>query len=678
MKHHVIGIDLGTTYSAVAAFDKDEEQALMFQNPETGEETTPSVVALHLGTHKVIVGRAAKRNLAAEPLNTIIEIKREMGEVFDREKHAGRPGFDAGKPVRARFAQFPDQWYLPQEISSFILMRMKEIAEYHIGEEIRDAVVTVPAYFHATQKKATEQAALLAGLYPRQLIPEPTAAAICFGVDEYDPDQHHYMVYDLGGGTFDVSIIEVQADDIKVVATAGDPRLGGSDFDDAITAWALVELKNKYGLDLSQDPKAQAAIKYEAEQAKIRLSDFETTRLELAELKPDVAPVLELTRSQFQQLIEDHLSRSMGALELALELAGEAGCRREQVSAILLVGGSSNIPVVRAMLMDYFGQGEEFVRGDLDPASVVARGAAILAKRFMPTEQAYDVRSRPDATLVDQSVEEELKLELITEHSLGVGIQDNRVVRLIERGENLPTARTKPDFTNPGPVEFVRAPVYQGEGEYTYENTLIGEVVLGPMQPLPTGSHTFEVTFTLDKSGLLLVTVKHVEANKEYQAKFEHDTTVEGDDALEAMRGKLLNLYQPMSFATEQAAATAPETPGSYTPPPPTGAAAAEPTAEAAGAPAAEDAEQGAAAPEAEAAAGAAAEVLEPTVDVPDQFKQIVRRARKQLLKDADADLLQAFNGFVSALNEGRSEEDLIELSDDLADAFDDARDRAR
>jgi len=588
MKHRVIGIDLGTTYSSVAAYDNDEEQALIFDNPESGgERTTPSVVGLHKGTRKVIVGRAATQNLAADPLNTIIELNREMGEVFAPEKHAGRPGIDVGKPVKVRFAQFPDQWYLPQEISSFILMKMKEVAEYHIGEEIRDAVVTVPAYFHATQKKATEQAALLAGLYPRQLIPESTAAAICFGVDRYDPEQHVYMVYDLGGGAFDVSIIDVQAERINVVATAGEPRLGGSDFDDAITTWAIAELQNKYDLDFSNDPEAQAAIKYEAEQAKIRLSDFETTDLHLANLKPQVTPVLELTRNQFEQLINDHLSRSMNALELALEYAGEKGYRREDVSAILLVGGSSNIPVVRAMLMDYFGQGEEFVRGDLDPASVVARGAAILAKRYLPTDHAYDVRRRPDATLIDESSEEDLMLSLITEHSLGMGVQGGRVIRLIERGQNLPTSCTFSDFVSPGPVEYVRVPIYQGEDEYTFENTLIGEVEIGPLQPLPAGSHQFEVTFTLDVDGLLHVNFKNLETGTGYQASFEHDTSMMSDDALDAVRGKLLNCYQPMFFAAEKeaAAATAPESPGFYVPPPPPGAAEVEQTSKAAASP---------------------------------------------------------------------------------------------
>jgi hypothetical protein len=345
--------------------------------------------------------------------------------------------------------------------------------------------------------------------------------------------------------------------------------------------------------------------------------------------------------------------------------------------------------------MDYFGEGEEFVRGDLDPASVVARGAALLARRYTPTDHAYDVHRRPDASLVDLEAQRDLDIRLITEHSLGVGVHGDRVVRLIERGLTLPTSHTKPDFTNPGPVEYVRAPVFQGEGETIYENTLIGEVVLGPMQPLATGSHHFEVTFVLDESGLLLVTVKHLETEKEYQAKFEHGTTVEGDDALEAMRGRLLNLYQPMSLAVEEpaAATTAPETPGSYAPPPPTGTATVEPAPVSAGAPAPEGAGQGAAtavapAPEgagqgaatavAPAPADTAEEVVRPTVDVPDQFKQVVRRARKQLVKHADPDLQQAFNAFVSALNEGRPEEDLIELGDDLADAFDDARVRAR
>jgi molecular chaperone DnaK len=230
MQHRVIGIDLGTTYSAVAAFDLDEEQAeVIVDRSDADAATTPSVVAYDPMTEKVTVGWQAKRNLPNNPENTIIEIKREMGAVADSGD--GREP----DPLTVRFA---GQDCLPQFISAFTLRKMKEIAEAEIGEEIRDAVITVPAWFPEPQRAATRQAALLAGLYPRQLVPEPTAAAICYGVDRDDPSRHHYLVYDLGGGTFDVSIIKTEREEIDVIATAGDKRLGGGDFDNAVTEWA--------------------------------------------------------------------------------------------------------------------------------------------------------------------------------------------------------------------------------------------------------------------------------------------------------------------------------------------------------------------------------------------------------------------------------------------------------
>jgi len=736
MKHHVIGIDLGTTYSAVAAYDYDQDLSEILPNPEAaGELTTPSVVGLRPTTHKVVVGREAKRNFAADPENTIVEIKREMGEVYREDTHRGVDGFEAEKPVRVRFARFPDKWLLPQEISAFVLMKMKEVAEYEIGEGIRDAVVTVPAYFHATQKKATEEAALLAGLYPRQLIPEPTAAAICFGVDEFDPDRHLYLVYDLGGGTFDVSIIDVQEDEINVVATAGDSRLGGSDFDDAIARWAVDELRQRHGLDIAGDGRALAAIKYEAEQAKIRLSTFETTELDLTRLRPSDPPKLALARDRFLELIEPDLSRSMSAVEESLRLAQEKGYDRERLSAILLVGGSTGIPMVRTMLLDYFGKGEDFVRSDLDPASVVARGAATLARRFAPTPHLFDPRRRPDASLVSLDADEQPPPTYITEHSLGVGVQDNRVERLVDRGTNIPTSVSRGGFTNPGPLEFLRAPVYQGEGEYTYECTLIGEVPLGPMEPQPQGFHQFEVLFTLDQNGLLEVVVKHINTGREYPAAFEHDTSVQGDEALEALRNRLLDLYQPMVLTGAAAVGPTATTAGAegYVPPPPGEAAAAkapaapsappagsapsappaevDPSAPPAGsAPSAPPTEVDSSAPPAEAApssppaetaaptpraapappsppSGESAPVpqpdgepalIQPTQPVPDQFKSIVRRAEKWVLRYGDGELREAYNGFVAALNQGPPEDELTDLGDDLADAYSDARARAR
>ena len=236
--HKVIGIDLGTTYSAAAAYDPEQMSSVLLPDKDDKSGITPSVIGLRAG--RAMVGWEAKRNGPADPRNTVTEIKREMGELF---KPATLGRFNAhsqwreGDPVHVLFNGI---WMLPQELSAVILMRMKSIAEDTLGE-IRDAVITVPAYFTSNQKKATEDAALMAGLYPRQLIPEPTAAAICYGLDRMDPNPHTYLVYDLGGGTFDVSIIHVKESDIQVIATSGDHRLGGGDFDDAITHWSLEE-----------------------------------------------------------------------------------------------------------------------------------------------------------------------------------------------------------------------------------------------------------------------------------------------------------------------------------------------------------------------------------------------------------------------------------------------------
>src|SRR6185295_1231551 len=328
------GIDLGTTYSAVAAYDGFADSAEIIKNREDGDQaTTPSVVGLDPASRRVVVGWPAKRNLPNDPRNTVIEVKREMGELFKSEaaldKFGARGTYRLEEPVRVRFA---DQWLLPQEVSAFTLMRMKEIAESEIGEEIRDAVVTVPAYFTSNQKKATEEAALLAGLYPRQLIPEPTAAAICYGVDRLDPVLRRYLVYDLGGGTFDVSIIEVLEEKIDVIATKGDARLGGGDFDDAIAKWAVKELQ-KQGFHVPDDPALLARIKHQAEEVKIRLSTFESTDLTLLGEWPQRPPVLTLTRAEFERLIDGFLAGALTVVEEALKGAAAKGVTREQIDA---------------------------------------------------------------------------------------------------------------------------------------------------------------------------------------------------------------------------------------------------------------------------------------------------------------------------------------------------------
>jgi molecular chaperone DnaK (HSP70) len=661
MKHKVIGIDLGTTYCCVAAYD-DVTRTAEVTLDENKSRTTPSVVGLDpANPNLVIVGEVAKRNGPADPANTIIEIKREMGELFKAsslDKFNARSKWHEGQPVRVKFG---GEWRLPQEISAFILMRMKAIAEREFGEEVRDAVITVPAYFTANQKKATEDAALLAGLYPRQLIPEPTAAAACYGLDRYEERQHIYLVYDLGGGTFDVSIIQVQEEKVEVIATSGDPRLGGGDFDDLIASWALAECR-KQGLDLTANPVARARMKFLAEQTKIQLSRESTADLVVSDPQSGQSRVLRLARQQFEQMIDPLLQRSLTSVVQAMGFAAEKGVNRETIDAILLVGGSTKIPHVKSVLLDHFRKGDEFVRDDGNPDLLVARGAALIAQKFQPSPAPFDIRHKPESTLINLSAQSALDITLITEHSLGVGVQENKFDPLIKRGSCIPYSASKP-YTNPEGATVVNAPIYQGEGDYVQQNTLIGNMQIGPMTPLPAGQHHFDVTFSLDENGLLSVLVNHVNESKTYKAEFRHEASVKGDDALISLRENILASFSPSPPLGDS---TVGDPPQEYQPTPPPRAGQ-----EGAAAPPAEGAAPSEAPPArgSSVGAGMAALVLL-TVEVKDEFKSLVRRAHKQLLRGTNPALVAAYNAFVTAANSGTADEQLTDLFDELDEAY--------
>lgn len=644
--HRVVGIDLGTTYSAVAAYSVAAQTSEIIHTPIFGAPdgaATPSVVWWNPATQKVIVGEWAKRAIARHPENTVIEIKREMGETFTEElldKFGARnvPGVgEVGKPVKVYFA---GEWLLPQEISAFTLMHMKQIAEAELGVEIRDAVVTVPAYFKEHKRKATEEAALLAGLYPRQLIPEPTAAAYCYGLDRADEERHVYAVYDLGGGTFDVSVIVVEGEQIEVVATSGDPRLGGGDFDDAVTAWVLSEL----GIDPRANPNLARRIKARAERAKRALSYEATAPIPLPPLREGEAEPepMEIDRTTFESKIEPILRKSINYLDDALNQAeNEKGVRRADVDAILLIGGSTRIPLVTRMLLDHFGKGEEFIRNDANPDTVVARGAAIVAHRFPPSE-SFDPDARPDASLVNP---EAAGLELprfITEHTLGVGVQGNLVDALVRRNTNIPVSITKDDYTNPPNATNIRVPIYQGEGRYAYESELIGTIELGEIDPQPEGFHRFEVTFTLDMNGLLSVRVKHLNTSREYEANFEQNIRLGRDDFARS-RKRLLGLYDESQLAMTSGSSA----PADQGLPPPVTAADSQPAPP--------------------------VELVEIVVEIPAEFRMLVRRVQRFLVQEPTETLSRAFNTFAQALNDGASA-DLEVLGDELADVFDDVR----
>lgn len=576
--HRVVGIDLGTTYSAVAAYHADDYAPKILADPEregAASVAMPSVVRLDTATGVLVVGHDAKDAISEGPgaEGTLVEIKREMGAVFDEkllDRFGARGVYRVDDPVRARLG---DEWLRPQEISALVLMKMKRIAERSLGGEIHDAVVTVPAYFMERQKKATEEAALLAGLYPRQLIPEPTAAAIAYGVDRAESERQVYLVFDLGGGTFDVSIIETREDEIEVIATAGDQRLGGGDFDDAVAEWIVRELGDTLPKDIQP-----LQIKAAAEAAKRELSLRSATTVDLG----GGTRALELDRDTFETLIQPILDRSLKQVDEALTFARSAkGVLPEHVNAVLLVGGSTRIPQVKRMLLNHFDRDEGFVRGDANPDTLVARGAAIVANRF-EASPAFDLASRPTAER--SADEQDYAVTLITEHTLGVGVQDGELSMLIPRGTKIP-ARQVRTYTNPDQAPRIEAVIYQGEDKYVYNNTLIGTIHLDDIERRPQGYHEFEVEFTLDVNGLLGVQVTHTNTGREYQATFDQSTTIGKLDELAERRAALVRLFATDAWPGAAKPAVGQQGGGSaeFTVPPPVAAAVPGPvTAEAA------------------------------------------------------------------------------------------------
>ena len=678
MKHGVIGIDLGTTYSAVAVWDTDQEQSVILCDAE-GHAITPSVVAYDADKNTVTVGHTAQRNLPNKPDDTIIEIKREMGENFRPEtlekvfssSHYRGDKFTPANPYKVYFA---NDWRLPQEISAFTLMQMKAIAENSMDCKICDAVITVPAYFKSIQRKATEEAALLAGLYPRQLVPEPTAAAICYGVDRFQTARRRYLVYDLGGGTFDVSVIEVVGDDIRVIATCGDPRLGGGDFDDKITGWVAKELTEKFNLPPNATNKKR--IKHKVEQYKIQLSTLLSVDMTFPELRPNDPPTITLTREQFETLIQPLVSRSMLSVTKGLELAKQnKGIEPEDISEVLLVGGSSQIPLVRRKLSSHFERGDDFVRSDLDPAAVVARGAARLALRYAPTSPPFDPRRRVESLTLNVE-NNDPKPTLIAEHTLGIACDGPKglfFAPILPQGINLPAEKTQEGFSN-GDKKQVRVEVFQGDSTVLYENTLVGAFGIELPAEYEVNSQSFRVAIKMDESGLITCTVVHLETRTPYTATFGHQNSLGGPDKLADKWRELGPLFRAsalgeaasaaLAATTANVAATAPAATqdmpaedADFMPPPPAPSAAA------------------ASAGLASAVAPAlAAKLVEISVEIPAQFQSIVRRAKEEILLQSHPALIKAFNAFAAALNANQPIDQVEELADELENTYQDAR----
>jgi len=486
----VIGIDLGTTNSCVATIENGDP--VIIPNAE-GARTTPSVVAFAKDGSERLIGVVAKRQAVTNPERTILSVKRHMGTDWS--------------------TKIDDAEYTPQEISAFILQKLKADAEAYLGAEVTQAVITCPAYFTDAQRKATKDAGRIAGLEVLRIINEPTAAALAYGVDK--GDEATILVYDLGGGTFDVSILEIYEVDgqpqIEVKATAGNNKLGGDDFDDLVIGWLVAEFKKSTGIDLSKDVQALSRLKEAAEKAKIELSGTQTTQINLPFITmKDAQPEhldITLTRAKFEDLISKLIEKTMRPTRQAMK---DAGVKKGDVDKVILVGGSTRIPAVQSAVEKEAGK--EPYKG-INPDEAVAMGAAIQAGIIAGDEGVSDI------LLLD-----------VTPLTLGIETLGGVMTTMIERNTTIPSRRSEIYSTASDNQPAVEIHVLQGEREFAKDNTTLGQFHLGGIPAAPRGVPQIEVTFDIDANGIVNVSAKDMGTGKEQSVKMESDTSLSEDE----------------------------------------------------------------------------------------------------------------------------------------------------
>ena len=487
----VIGIDLGTTNSCVATLEGGKP--VVIPNSE-GSRTTPSVVAFSKNGGDRVVGITAKRQAVTNSERTIMSVKREMGTDWKKE--------------------IDDSEYTPQEISAFILQKLKSDAEDYLGREVNQAVITCPAYFTDAQRQATKDAGRIAGLEVLRIINEPTAAALAYGVDK-DDDQT-ILVYDLGGGTFDVSVLEIYQVDgqpqIEVKATSGDNRLGGDDFDEVVIDWLVSEFKKSTGIDLSSDMTAITRLREAAEKAKIELSGTSTTQINLPfiTMSGDGQPEhldISLSKAKFEDLISDLVERTMGPTRRAMK---DAGIKKGNVDKVILVGGSTRVPAVQEAIEKEVGKPP--FKG-INPDEAVAVGAVLQAGIITGDEGGTDV------LLLD-----------VTPLTLGIETLGGIMTTMIERNTTIPTRRSETFSTAADNQPAVEVHVLQGEREFAKDNITLGRFHLMGIPPSPRGIPQIEVTFDIDANGIVNVSAKDLGTGTEQSIKIESQTSLTEDE----------------------------------------------------------------------------------------------------------------------------------------------------